>query len=88
MRVTSVPYRSSNLAIPTSPFSPITPVAINISRPSRAESPRSTSPKSKRKPLSPPPQSPLQWLWQCHICKASYPLGVTRRCLVDGHYFC
>ena len=39
-------------------------------------------------PLTPPPPAPPAWLWSCHICHATYPLGATRRCLVDGHRFC
>ena len=34
------------------------------------------------------PDSPLPWLWTCHSCHTSYPLGATRRCLDDGHTFC
>jgi len=34
------------------------------------------------------PSKPLSWLWACHICRRSYPLSVTRRCLEDGHFFC
>ncbi|MCJ1454603.1 hypothetical protein MMC28_004956 [Mycoblastus sanguinarius] len=30
----------------------------------------------------------MPWLWSCHKCHAHYLLGVTRRCLNDGHYFC
>ncbi|KAH0536919.1 hypothetical protein FGG08_006257 [Glutinoglossum americanum] len=30
----------------------------------------------------------MHWIWTCHRCNATYPLGVTRRCLNDGHYFC
>ncbi|EXJ80130.1 hypothetical protein A1O1_08272, partial [Capronia coronata CBS 617.96] len=45
--------------------------------------------KSELKPLnSPPPQTPETWVWTCHLCHSRYPLGVTRRCLVDGHYYC
>ncbi|MCJ1252147.1 hypothetical protein MMC30_009385 [Trapelia coarctata] len=36
----------------------------------------------------PPPQLPPLWTWSCHQCQTSYPLGATRRCLHDGHYFC
>lgn len=36
----------------------------------------------------PPPAKPLRWVWQCHLCHSRYPLSVTRRCLVDGHYYC
>ena len=38
--------------------------------------------------LTPPPPLPPAWLWSCHVCHAAYPLGATRRCLVDGHRFC
>lgn len=34
------------------------------------------------------PTTPRPWTWTCHICGHSYRLGVTRRCLRDGHYFC
>jgi hypothetical protein len=34
------------------------------------------------------PLPPLLWLWTCHVCKRTYPLGATRRCLEDGHFFC
>ncbi|KAI1626548.1 hypothetical protein EDD37DRAFT_646260 [Exophiala viscosa] len=43
--------------------------------------------KNKRLP-APPPEEPLAWVWICHLCHSRYPLGVTRRCLVDGHYYC
>lgn len=36
----------------------------------------------------PPPNKPLTWVWQCHLCKSRYPLSVTRRCLHDGHFYC
>ncbi|KAM3078053.1 hypothetical protein ACMFMG_002646 [Clarireedia jacksonii] len=44
-------------------------------------------------PISPflakaPPPVPYPWIWRCHICHSVYQLGVTRRCLEDGHYFC
>ena len=48
---------------------------------------RTTEPRSKPE-FSPPPTEPLNWLWQCHICNRVYQLGVTRRCLDDGHNFC
>lgn len=38
--------------------------------------------------LPEPPSSPLAWVWQCHVCHSRYPLAVTRRCLIDGHYYC
>ncbi|KAL9613586.1 MAG: hypothetical protein Q9167_001868 [Letrouitia subvulpina] len=34
------------------------------------------------------PSSPLAWSWTCHLCSTSYALGVTRRCLHDGHVMC
>lgn len=34
------------------------------------------------------PPSPFPWHWECHKCKQTYRLAVTRRCLQDGHYFC
>ncbi|KAJ9612645.1 hypothetical protein H2200_004242 [Cladophialophora chaetospira] len=42
------------------------------------------------KPSIPPPPNdkPMAWLWICHLCHSRYALGVTRRCLVDGHYYC
>lgn len=49
--------------------------------------------KSERKAardfgIPPPPENPGTWVWTCHLCHSRYPLGVTRRCLVDGHYYC
>lgn len=35
-----------------------------------------------------PPIRPMSWIWQCHLCHQRYALGVTRRCLHDGHYYC
>jgi hypothetical protein len=37
---------------------------------------------------TPPPPKPLSWVWQCHLCRSRYPLGATRRCLLDGHFYC
>jgi hypothetical protein len=39
-------------------------------------------------PVPPAPKSPVPWSWTCHKCGSTYLLGVTRRCLRDGHYFC
>ncbi|GAM86610.1 hypothetical protein ANO11243_046240 [Dothideomycetidae sp. 11243] len=33
-------------------------------------------------------EDPVPWRWQCHVCNRRYQVGVTRRCLEDGHYFC
>lgn len=38
--------------------------------------------------ILPPPKDPLLWIWTCHLCSSRYPLGATRRCLIDGHYYC
>ncbi|KAJ9500484.1 hypothetical protein LTR96_002979 [Exophiala xenobiotica] len=37
---------------------------------------------------TPPPEEPMAWVWICHLCHSRYSLGVTRRCLIDGHYYC
>ena len=48
-----------------------------------------TSPKAtSRNSIPPPPEKPQAWIWQCHLCRHRYQLGVTRRCLYDGHYYC
>lgn len=41
-----------------------------------------------RTSLPPTPDQPLSWIWICHLCHSRYPLGATRRCLIDGHYYC
>ncbi|EXJ63247.1 hypothetical protein A1O7_03694 [Cladophialophora yegresii CBS 114405] len=49
----------------------------------------STSETKNRPSLPPPPATkPMEWIWICHLCHSRYALGVTRRCLVDGHYYC
>lgn len=30
----------------------------------------------------------MSWTWVCHLCRSHYPLGATRRCLIDGHRVC
>lgn len=51
--------------------------------------PRSPLPPQMTKSTIPkPPDLPMPWVWQCHLCRNRYPLGVTRRCLYDGHYYC
>ncbi|PVH97278.1 hypothetical protein DM02DRAFT_86864 [Periconia macrospinosa] len=83
LKIHPEPFKPSHLSIPPSPFSPRTPL-ININ----------TRPPTHRTKTYPPPDTtaappaPLQWLWQCHQCHRSYSLGVTRRCLEDGHHFC
>jgi hypothetical protein len=81
LAITPEPFKPSYLSIPPSPFSPKTPFSL-ISHPP----PRLT--KAYPTPEFPTPPSPLQWLWQCHQCRRTYSLGVTRRCLEDGHHFC
>src|ERR1700742_2616631 len=42
-----------------------------------------------RRSFPPPPaEKPMSWIWICHLCHSRYALGVTRRCLVDGHHYC
>ena len=56
---------------------------------SHSEPFQNTKVEFKNKRLTaPPPEEPLAWVWICHLCHSRYPLGVTRRCLVDGHYYC
>lgn len=50
--------------------------------------PRSPMPPQMKTTIPSPPENPLPWIWQCHLCRNRYPLGVTRRCLYDGHYYC
>lgn len=84
------PAKSSKLALPPSPFSPRFPLSPEASAETSARptahfhSPR----KSLQADLPAAPTDPLHWLWQCHLCNRVYQLGVTRRCLDDGHYFC
>lgn len=84
LTVTPTPYRSSRLAIPPSPFSPQLPPAPP---PKRAVA-KAYRTNTLNLALPAPPSRPLNWLWQCHLCSRIYQLGVTRRCLDDGHYFC
>ena len=83
LSLASKPYKSSHLAIPPSPFSPKFPI-VRPGSPPPAQRKRSRP----RIEMPPPPPDPMNWLWQCHLCNRVYQLGVTRRCLDDGHYFC
>ncbi|CAI6335224.1 unnamed protein product [Periconia digitata] len=82
LKINPEPFKPSHLSIPPSPFSPQTPLTNTINRPSTRRT------KTYRRPATETPPPPLQWLWQCHQCHRSYSLGVTRRCLEDGHHFC
>lgn len=87
LTITAVPFKPSRLSIPPSPFSPRLP----LPPPSPPKAGLLVSAGNKRElssPSTPPPSPPLKWIWQCHICHRAYPLGTTRRCLDDGHYFC
>ncbi|KAI7157561.1 hypothetical protein KC349_g5504 [Hortaea werneckii] len=84
LTINPAPFKSSNLAIPPSPFSPKLPLSPT-ELPYRRQTPATKFPIPS---ASPPPSDPLHWLWQCHICNRVYELGVTRRCLDDGHFFC
>ncbi|MCJ1419599.1 hypothetical protein MMC32_005954 [Xylographa parallela] len=78
------------------------PLHISCSPPSISSPPSTVSPSDIPPPnpvtlslvsplpqLSwPPPPLPPVWTWSCHHCSEHYPLGATRRCLQDGHYFC
>lgn len=85
LTIDPTPFKSSLLAIPPSPFSPRTPLTIQVtvdfSTRAQASVVYTTSGIAA-------PSSPLSWIWQCHKCHRSYQLGVTRRCLDDGHHFC
>lgn len=94
LRISPIPFKSSLLAIPPSPFSPrtpLTPVACDQKLATFSSSLQncSTSPPSGSitYATTPPPQ-PLNWQWKCHQCAQSYSLSATRRCLDDGHHFC
>lgn len=89
------PIRPSNLRQPSGPSSPASPLTPPATRPwlhdlapSRSPSPKSQSSDSDGSSPHSAPSPPLPWVWSCHICHSNYPLGVTRRCLHDGHYLC
>jgi hypothetical protein len=54
----------------------------------RPTSPTKSTVKKDQWTLPSTPTKPLAWIWQCHLCRSRWPLGATRRCLVDGHYYC
>ncbi|KAF1834826.1 hypothetical protein BDW02DRAFT_568650 [Decorospora gaudefroyi] len=85
LRISSTPFKSSFLSIPPSPFSPRTPLTPNLPLAHRTQKPVQ---QTQTTYLVDAPHSPLSWVWTCHQCHHSYHLGVTRRCLEDGHKFC
>ena len=90
------PFKPSLLSIPPSPFSPRSPLIPPTKFENQSCSTligASTTSTIQEIDISdasttPAPSAPLPWLWTCHSCSTSYPLGATRRCLVDGHRFC
>lgn len=84
----SPPPPGSTALSPSSP--PSTPPSQPSSSPLRilTASPSSNSLESVDMDYPPRPRSPFAFIWRCHLCGARYPLGATRRCLVDGHYYC
>ncbi|QSZ33679.1 hypothetical protein DSL72_005250 [Monilinia vaccinii-corymbosi] len=81
----SVPSCPSLLKHATSHSTPLSPLT-----PPRRLHQRSLLPSPPISPhlIKPAPPTPYPWIWRCHICHSVYRLGVTRRCLEDGHYFC
>lgn len=76
-------HNESAISPPLSPLvSPLTTTGTTILSPASISI--STAPSAR----PPPPSSPLPWIWQCHVCRARWPLGATRRCLIDGHFYC
>jgi hypothetical protein len=48
-----------------------------------------TYPRNDNRRANPPqPSDPTPWFWKCHLCQQWYQLGVTTRCLIDGHRLC
>ncbi|KAG4026885.1 hypothetical protein MFRU_035g00370 [Monilinia fructicola] len=84
-QVITVPSYPSLLKHATSHSSPLSPLT-----PPRRLHQRSLLPSPPISPhfIKPAPPIPYPWIWRCHICHSVYRLGVTRRCLEDGHYFC
>lgn len=75
-------HQQSTISPPLSPLvSPFTTISTTAP-------PAAALPSPSTFPTSAPPAAPLPWVWQCHVCKARWPLGATRRCLIDGHYYC
>lgn len=88
LTISPAPFKSSYLSIPPSPFSPRLPLTPPATPPRSNDVAASSNKRELPSPSTPPPSPPLKWVWQCHICLYTYPLGTTRRCLSDGHFFC
>ena len=88
LRISPAPFKSSFLSIPPSPFSPRTPLtpAVPLRHEVREASQQISTTNSKSAVHA--PSSPVAWVWKCHQCNHDYRLGVTNRCLEDGHYYC
>ena len=92
LRPSFTPLEPSSLRKPSGPTSPASPISPRtpLHFPN-LPSPRPKPPnafKLKRQIAIEPPPLPMPWIWSCHKCHTRYLLGVTRRCLHDGHYFC
>ncbi|TAQ84010.1 hypothetical protein B7494_g7664 [Chlorociboria aeruginascens] len=84
----SMPKVPTLLHTTTNPSSPRTPLTPPSRLHLRTLLPSPLSPVFAVNSRPPQPQTPYPWIWRCHICHSVYQLGVTRRCLADGHYFC
>lgn len=78
-----------NASSPVTPLGQSSPRSVNsASMTVSPATPTSATPHPSVVKLPSPPNKPLAWVWQCHQCRSRYPLAVTRRCLIDGHYYC
>ncbi|KAK2743318.1 hypothetical protein FQN55_007515 [Onygenales sp. PD_40] len=75
---------STSPSLSPSPSPQPSPTSSSNSTPESSPSP-STDGTSQ---LPPAPRTPMPWVWKCHLCRKLYKVGVTNRCLEDGHYFC
>ncbi|EME42169.1 hypothetical protein DOTSEDRAFT_36094 [Dothistroma septosporum NZE10] len=88
LTISPIPFKSSYLSIPPTPFSPLLPISPPPREQNFSKHRNDNAKLRATAQLQPPPPEPLHWLWQCHRCNRVYHLGVTRRCLDDGHFFC
>ncbi|KAL1966925.1 hypothetical protein VTN77DRAFT_3669 [Rasamsonia byssochlamydoides] len=68
--------------------SPLSPATSSPGTPMDVDFPHLETNSQAKGGMPPKPRTPLPWTWTCHWCGHEYRLGVTRRCLRDGHYFC